>query len=129
MNAAKFAEQWIEAWNSHDLGGILAHYCDDFEITTPMIKVMLGGGNGKLKGKAAIGAYWQAALDKTPELNFRLLDVTEGVDSIAIYYTSVLDKLAIEVMFFEEELQPGRGGNDTNNNYDKKVSRVVVHYR
>jgi ketosteroid isomerase-like protein len=29
--AEAFASEWIEAWNSHDLDRILAHYSDDFE--------------------------------------------------------------------------------------------------
>ena len=123
MNAAKFAQEWIDAWNSHDLSRILAHYRDDFEITTPMIKMALGGDTGTLKGKVAIGAYWQAALEKMPDLHFELLDVTEGVDSIAVYYKSVLDKLAVEVMFFDDNVE------DDSKTSDKKVSRVVVHYR
>ena len=121
MKAAEFAQEWIAAWNSHDLNRILAHYSDDFEITTPMIKMTLGGDTGTLKGKKAIGAYWQAALKKMPDLHFELIDVTEGVDSIAVYYKSVLDKLAVEVMFFDGDI-----GADFSN---KQVSKVVVHYR
>ncbi|MCP4680373.1 MAG: nuclear transport factor 2 family protein, partial [Deltaproteobacteria bacterium] len=63
-NAKEFAEEWIAAWNAHDLDRILAHYTDDFEITSPMIKVALGVETGTLKGKDAIRKYWQAALAK-----------------------------------------------------------------
>jgi ketosteroid isomerase-like protein len=35
----EFAEEWIASWKSHDLDRILAHYADDVEVTTPMIKV------------------------------------------------------------------------------------------
>ncbi len=42
MEAKKFANAWIESWNSHNLDNILEHYADDIEITTPMIK--LAGG-------------------------------------------------------------------------------------
>jgi ketosteroid isomerase-like protein len=38
----KFALEWIESWNSHDLDRILSHYADDVEVTTPMIKVVTG---------------------------------------------------------------------------------------
>lgn len=113
-NAQQFARDWIDAWNSHDLERILTHYHDDFEITTPMIKMTLGEGADTLLGKDAVGAYWRAALDKAPDLHFELLDVTKGVDSIAVYYKSVLDKLAVEVMFFDE---------------NGLVERAVVHYR
>ena len=31
----RFAAEWIEAWNAHDLERILAHYADDFEMASP----------------------------------------------------------------------------------------------
>ncbi|MDQ7838243.1 MAG: nuclear transport factor 2 family protein [Thermodesulfobacteriota bacterium] len=113
INAKKFANEWIESWNSHDLDRILSHYSDSFEITTPMIKVALGIETGTLKGKEKIRNYWEAAFKKVPGLHFELKEVTEGVGSIAVYYKSVLGKMAIEVMFFNEE---------------GKVNKVIVHY-
>jgi hypothetical protein len=78
-----------------------------------MIKVALGQDTGTLVGKTAVRAYWEAAIKKLPDLHFELLDVAVGVDSIALYYKSVLNKLSIEVMFF-----------DKNN----KVVKVIAHY-
>ncbi len=98
----KFAHEWIESWNSHDLDRILAHYNDDFEITTPMIKVALGIESGSLKGKENVRNYWQAALKKVPDLRFELVDVTQSINSIAIYYKAVMNKMSIEVMFFDD---------------------------
>lgn len=108
-----FALNWIEAWNLHDLSKILSHYSDDFEITTPMIQAIVGVETGALRGKANIRQYWASALEKVPELHFELVDVAQGVESIAIYYKSVMGKMAIEVMFFDEI---------------GKVKRVVAHY-
>lgn len=112
-DAKTFASEWVESWNSHDLDRILSNYSDDFEITTSMIKNVLGIETGTLKGKYAIRKYWEAALKKVPDLYFELKEVTESVGSIAIYYKSVLEKMAIEVMFFDEE---------------GKVKRVIAHY-
>ncbi|MFC4163035.1 nuclear transport factor 2 family protein [Epilithonimonas zeae] len=103
MDAKKFAEVWVRSWNSHNIEDILSHYSDDIEITTPMIKMTLGSGDGTLKGKEAVGNYWRKALDKIPDLHFELYEVTEGINSIALYYKSVMGKKAIEVMFFDEE--------------------------
>ncbi|AQW90315.1 MULTISPECIES: nuclear transport factor 2 family protein [Elizabethkingia] len=111
--AQQFAKTWIEAWNSHDMNAILSHYSEDIEITTPMIKMALGEGDGSLKGKEAVADYWRRALDKMPDLHFELYDVTEGVDSVALYYKSVMDKKAVEVMFFNEE---------------GKVNKMFAHY-
>jgi hypothetical protein len=103
MEAQKFANAWIESWNSHKLDDILNHYSEDIEITTPMIKLAAGIESGSLKGKEAVANYWGKALNKIPDLHFELITVTEGVNSIALYYKSIMNKMAIEVMFFNEE--------------------------
>lgn len=103
MNAKAFATEWINSWNSHDLEHILTHYSDDIEITTPMIKLAAGIESGSLKGKEQVAAYWKKALERIPDLHFELIEVTEGVNSVALYYKSVMNKMAIEVMFFNEQ--------------------------
>lgn len=112
-NPQQFAKEWIESWNSHDIERILSHYSDDFEITTPMIQKLFGDTRGTLKGKSAVRKYWEDALQKVSDLHFELLDVTRGVDSIALYYKSVLDTKAIEVMFFDDK---------------QKIYKVLAHY-
>jgi len=113
IDVHKFADEWISAWNSHDIEKILEHYSEDFEITTPMLKTLLGSDSATLKGKEAISLYWQNALKKVPDLHFTFLDVTVGVDSIVLYYESVLGKKAMEVMYFDDK---------------GKINKVVVHY-
>lgn len=113
MDAKKFAQDWITSWNSHDLEDILTHYSDDIEITTPMIKMALGVDTGTLKGKENVADYWRKALAKLPDLHFELYDVTAGVNSVALYYKSVMNRNSIEVMFFNEE---------------GKVNRMFAHY-
>ncbi|MEP6932296.1 MAG: nuclear transport factor 2 family protein, partial [Flavobacterium sp.] len=113
MNAQTFAKEWINSWNSHNLEDILSHYTDDIEITTPMIKLALGIDTGTLKGKALVADYWRKALEKIPDLHFELYEVTSGVNSVALYYKSVLNKDAIEVMFFNE---------------NGKVNKMFAHY-
>ena len=102
MYTHQFATTWIQSWNSHNLDDILSHYADHIEITTPMIAVTLGTTDGTLKGKAAVRAYWAKALEKFPDLYFELLEATTGVNSVALYYKSIMGKKAIEVMFFNE---------------------------
>lgn len=113
MDATLFAKEWIESWNSHDLPRILKHYSEDIEITTPMIKLAAGIESGTLKGKEAVGNYWSIALQKIPDLHFELVEVTESVNSVALYYKSVMNKMAIEVMFFD--------GNGL-------VNKMIAHY-
>lgn len=113
MDYQQFALDWISSWNSHDLEHILTHYSDDIEVTTPMIKVATGGTSDSLKGKEAVREYWSKGLEKFPDLHFELKEVTVGVNSVALYYKSVMDKMSIEVMFFNEA---------------GKVNRMFAHY-
>jgi len=113
LDAEKFAKAWIDSWNSHNLDDILSHYSEDIEITTPMIKMALGVDNGSLKGKELVADYWRKALAKIPDLHFELYEVTLSVNSVALYYKSVMDKKAIEVMFFNEQ---------------GKVNKMYAHY-
>ena len=52
--AEKFAEEWISAWNNHDLDQILSHYEDDFEMSSPVIVEAMNEPSGTLKGKKVI---------------------------------------------------------------------------
>lgn len=78
-----------------------------------MIRIALGVDSGSLKGKKYVSDYWSRALDKFPDLHFELVDTGQGVDSVAIYYKTVMNKMAIEVMFFNEE---------------GKVNKMIAHY-
>ncbi len=111
--AERFAHEWIEAWNAHDLDAVLTHYTDDFEMSSPFITAFRPESGGTLRGKEAVRAYWSAALEKYSDLHFVLEDIFVGADSIALTYTSVLDKKAVEVFFFDE---------------NGKVFKAVAHY-
>ena len=101
--AITFAHEWVEAWNAHDLNRVLSHYTDDFEMTTPFIVSLMNEPSGTLKGKEKVGAYWANALNKYPELHFKLEDVLYGVDTVTIYYHSILNKRAAEFFMINDE--------------------------
>jgi ketosteroid isomerase-like protein len=111
--AQSFAQEWVDAWNSHDLARILAHYADDFQMTSPVIATLMNEPSGTIKGKENVRAYWAKALERLPDLHFDLIEALASVDSITIYYHAVLGKRAVEVLFL---------------NGDGKVSRAIAHY-
>jgi hypothetical protein len=84
--ASHFAENWIAAWNSHDLDRILSHYADDFEMSSPVIRTIANEPSGTLKGLRAVGEYWQKALTLIPNLHFELLGVYTGANSVILHY-------------------------------------------
>jgi len=110
--AQRFAAEWIEAWNSHDLNKILSHYADDFEMSSPYIMQIANEPSGKLKGKEQVSAYWSQALQRIPDLHFELLNTLVGVNSLTLYYQGVRG-LAAEVLHL----------NDTG-----EVIKAYAHY-
>lgn len=101
--ADHFAAEWIAAWNAHDLEKVLAHYADDFEMSSPVIVQVAGEPSGKLRGKAAVGAYWRKALQLIPDLSFELISILVGVNSITLYYKGARGRLAAEVFHFDTQ--------------------------
>jgi ketosteroid isomerase-like protein len=97
--ADHFAKEWIDAWNSHDLDRVLAHYEVDFEMSSPLIPTLVGEPSGKLRGKAAVRAYWAKALQKLPDLHFEFVAALVGVDSVTICYQGHRG-LSAEVLHF-----------------------------
>ena len=101
--AGKFARDWIEAWNAHDLSRVLSHYTDDFEMSSPFIAQFTGETAGKLKGKERVAAYWRTALERVPNLRFELISVLVGASSVVVYYQTSFGRTAAEVFFFNEQ--------------------------
>lgn len=100
--ARAFAQEWIDAWNSHDLDRILSHYTDDFEMSSPLIVSIFGEPSGTLRGKAQVRAYWALGLERRPGLRFELLEVFSGVNSLVISYRSEQEHLATELLLFDD---------------------------
>jgi hypothetical protein len=111
--AHEFADQWIAAWNDHDLESVLSHYTNDFEMTTPFIASITNESSGTLKGKSNVENYWSQAMKKFPDLKFEMIDVLFSINSITIYYKSVMDKRAVEFFLFNNE---------------GKVYKSIAHY-
>lgn len=101
--ALHFAQEWVAAWNAHDLDRILTHYTDDFEMTTPFVVKLMNEASGTLTGKEMVRPYWKAALERFPDLHFELLNVFVGVNSVVIHYKSVQGLVACKVLFFNEQ--------------------------
>lgn len=112
--AKSFAAEWITAWNAHDLDEILSHYDEDFEMSSPVIVQLQANSNGILRGKSAVRAYWDRALELIPDLQFELISILVGIQSITLYYKGARGRMSAEVFFF---------------NADGKVSKVFAHYQ
>ena len=111
--ARKLANDWVAAWNAHDLDLIMTHYEDAIELTSPAAAQLLGTADGRVVGKPHLRAYFQRGLEAYPELRFQLEDVLWGINSVVLYYTNQKGTRTAEFM----ELSA-----------NGKVARVVANY-
>ncbi len=98
MDYAAFATEWEAAWNAHALDRILAHYSEDVVFRSH--KAMRLVGQGELRGRAALRAYWAKALDAQPDLSFVVVDVFHGHGMVVITYRNQNNVLAAETLRF-----------------------------
>lgn len=100
QQARQFAEEWIEAWNSHDLNNVLAHYADPLEFHSPFIPLLQFNTTGIITNKTDLRKYFELGLTKYPDLHFVFHHYFVGINTLVLYYTSVNGKLAAEVFEF-----------------------------
>jgi hypothetical protein len=113
QQAQVFADDWIAAWNAHDLDRVMSHYADDVEYFSMFVAKLTGDETGRINGKSGVRDYLSKGLAAYPELNFKFINCLVGVASITLQYESVNNLIAAEVF----EL-----------NSDGLVKRVQCHY-
>jgi hypothetical protein len=102
--AQRFADEWVAAWNSHDVERILAHYTDDIVFSSPKIVQLLGDASGQVRGKDGLRAYWARGLELLPDLHFTVEDVRVSIDSLVINYRNERGHAVSEVLTFRDGL-------------------------
>ena len=73
-----FAEDWVTAWNHHDVDAVLTHFHDYVIFTSPVAARVIPDSEGVVRGKAALREYWSAALETMPDLHFEIVGVYHG---------------------------------------------------
>ena len=85
--AREFAQEWVDAWNSHDLERILTHYEDEVVLSSPVALKLLNG-DGTVRGKDALREYFLLGIQAFPNLRFDLIDTLWGTETIVIRYVN-----------------------------------------
>jgi ketosteroid isomerase-like protein len=98
--AQAFADAWIASWNAHDLDAVLAHYADDIDFRSPVAPAITGEPSGVVHGRDALRRYWSTGLARVPDLHFELLEVTVGIDAVALRYRNQAGRVVTEVAEF-----------------------------
>jgi len=80
------AEEWITAWNAHDLDAIIALYAPAVILQTPTIIDTLGIPDGRVECLERLREHFARGLQRLPDLRFDLDHIYLGVRSVAIAY-------------------------------------------
>ena len=111
--ADQFAGEWLESWNSRDLDRIMRHYSERIEFVSPFVVKLLNDPTGIVRGKEALRDYFSKGLVQYPDLTFHLHKVFLGARSVTLYYESVNDQMAAEMMELDDQ---------------RLIVRVLAHY-
>jgi hypothetical protein len=114
-SAWKFAHEWLDAWNKHDVNLIMKHYADNIEFCSPVVQKVLGDPAGVVRGIDNLRDYFSRQLAKFATLHFQLLDVFTSPQSIVLYYKINRGLLAAEVMILDNTMKATK----VYANYDK----------
>jgi ketosteroid isomerase-like protein len=112
--AQRIAQDWIDAWNAHDLDRIMAHYAEDIDFWSPLIVKLMGIASGKIEGKAQLRAYFAQGLEMQPSIHFTLVKLFVGVESIVLHFHRHDGREGAEVMAIDEKTH--------------KITMVRAHY-
>ena len=114
IKAQKYAEQWIQAWNDHDLDSIMSFYSDSIHHVTPKLTMLFGASSNLIQDKKELRDYFEAALKRSPQLHFTLQEVFSGVGSIVIVFKSTTGIHVAVTLSIDE---------------DMKITQYMAHYR
>ena len=105
-----YADQWVRAWNAHDIEAVLDDFHDDVVFTSPVAARVVPESGGVVRGKAALRDYWTAALATYPDLKFELVNVYRGESTLVINYRNHRGELVNEVLTFDgDRVRVGHG--------------------
>ena len=106
-----FADKHVATWNRRDLDAIGALYTDDVELTSPLAERVVG--TSTIRGRDKAREYFEAALTRSPDLRFELVNAYGSVGSATLLMRTIERKTVAEVLTLEPDL---------------RISRVTAHY-
>ena len=80
----------------------MSHYSDQVEFYSPVMQQMGVNEAGRITTKADLKDYFEKALQKYYNLNFQLLYVLGGVNSVVLFYRSINNMVTAEYMELDE---------------------------
>ena len=80
------ANNWLKAFNEHNLEALLSLYNEKAEHYSPKLKVRLPETQGLIKGKTALRAWWLDAFERLPSLQYIPQTLTANNERVFMEY-------------------------------------------
>jgi hypothetical protein len=80
------AEDWIAAWNAHDLDRIMGHYAEEVEFEANTVVARWHKPDGKLRGLSELREHFRLGLSLAPRTHFTLEQVFFAPSGYAVLY-------------------------------------------
>jgi hypothetical protein len=96
------AEDWITAWNAHDLDRIMSHYADDVEFEANTVVKRWNKPDGKLLGIAELREHFKLGLSLAPQIHFTFEQIFFVPSGYAVLYRRDNDNQVIDVVELNE---------------------------
>ena len=85
------ARRWLDCFARRDLDSLLALYTDDATHTSPKIRARHPETGGRLRGKAAMRAWWQDSFDRLPSMRYEPTALTADARRVVMEYVRHVD--------------------------------------
>src|SRR3954470_20854651 len=90
MRSIDIAESWLAAFNARDLDALLALYAEDAVHLSPKLRERNPETGGRVRGKAALSAWWGDAFQRLPHLRYEPVSLTADGERVWFEYRRVL---------------------------------------
>ena len=82
--ARRFVDEWIAAWNRHDLDAVCGMLADDVEFVSPFLGPMYDTPSGVLLGRDAVRGWFAKSL-QDPDFHIDdPINVLVGLDTVVL---------------------------------------------
>ena len=100
------ARAWLDRFNARDLDGLLALYADDAVHLSPKLRDRQPQTRGEIRGKTALRAWWQDAMERLPGLRYDEQHLTASAERVFMEYLRRVpgepDLLVAEVLVVQD---------------------------
>ena len=96
------SKAWYERFNARDLDGVMALYAEDVRFTSPYIQAIGFDAGPTLTGRDAVRRYFEAGLDRIPDLRFEPVADCIGADSHVLVYRNQAGVLVAETHEYDD---------------------------